>query len=438
MKNKITLIAFLMLTIITNAQVGVNTANPQGILHVDGAKDNSATGTPSSTQQANDFIVTSSGAIGIGTTSPDASSMLDIVTTDKGMLVPRVNLTSPTFVLSTATPAIPNAKGLLVFNSGSTLSQGYYFWNGSEWRAIISSTSTPPSIATLSCSGATLSPANYVAGTPYSGIIKVPYTGGNGGKYTPGSSVSSNGLTLTLQEGLLEVGNGYLTFSVAGIPTVSSPTPTSFIVNSTIIPFYSGTCTITVGDQQLADVKSIAVMGPLVATSDNGRSGYSLSITTPDGKFSVRTFIPAGNAFSTVNLQIRNNSTSNVEIISNGHYLWSGAGGYMQNQLRLPPNAWAGDNATSSSALIDATTGARIQTSSTNPYWGDPETYAGGMPEQRLYSWTTNNGNDKVFYKMYYMMGSSSPTDQGNTTTCPSGTCNTTKAFFMIDQVTAP
>ncbi|WP_052248393.1 hypothetical protein [Chryseobacterium taiwanense] len=434
MKNKVTLLACFMLTVIIKAQVGVNTPNPQGVLHVDGAKDNPSTGVPSTTQQANDFTITSTGATGIGTTSPDASSMLDIVSTNKGMLVPRVNLTSSTFQLSAAA----NATGLLVYNSGSTLSQGYYFWNGSEWRALISATSTPPSISTLECAGATLSPSSYISGTPYAGIVKIPYTGGNGGKYSPGVSVTSNGLTLILQEGLLEAGNGELTFAITGTPTVSSPTTTSFTIDNTVIPFYSGTCTITIGQQQLAEVKNIAVMGPLVATSDNGRNGYALSITTPDGKFSVRTFIPEGVAFSQVNLQIRNNSSANVEVISNGHYLWSGAGGYQHNQLRLPPNAWAGDNATSSASLIDATTGARIQTGSTNPFWGDPETYAGGMPEQRLYSWTTNDGNEKVFYKLYYMMGSSSPASVGNTTTCPSGTCSTTKAFFMIDQIMAP
>lgn len=434
MKNKVTLLAFIMLTVIIRAQVGVNTTNPQGVLHVDAAKDNPSTGAPSSTQQANDFTVTANGATGIGTTSPNASSMLDIVSTDKGILIPRVNLTSSTFQLSAA----PNATGLLVYNSGSALSQGYYFWNGSEWRAIISATSTPPSITTLECAGASLSPSSYVSGTPYSGIVKIPYTGGNGGKYTPGVSVTSNGLILTLQEGLLEVGNGELTFAITGTPTVSSPATTSFTIDNTVIPFYSGTCTITIGQQQLAEVKNIAVMGPLVATTENGRNGYALSITTPDGKFSVRTFVPDGIALSQVNLQIRNNSGSNVEIISNGHYLWGGAGGYQQNQLRLPPNAWAGDNATSSSGLVDATTGARIQTASTNPYWGDPETYASSMPEQRLYSWTTNDGNDKVFYKLYYMMGSSSPGSLANATTCPSGTCSTTKAFFMIDQIMAP
>ncbi len=271
--------------------------------------------------------------VGINTINPDASAVLDITSTNKGILGPRISLTSSTMQLGTA----PNANGLLIYNTGPTITPGYYFWNGTEWRVFNTSSST----------GITSNPG-------------------------------------------------------------------------------------------LASIESIAVMGPLVATTDNGRAGYAISITTPDGKFSVRCFIPTGTAFADVNLQIRNNTTSTVDIISNGHYLWGGAGGYMQNQLRLPIAAWAGDNAVSSASLIDATTGANIQTASTNPYWGDPGVYAGGMPEQRIYSWTTNNGADKSFYKMYFMMGSSTPASVGNATNCPSGTCSTTKAFFTIDQITAP
>jgi hypothetical protein len=56
----------------TNAisQVGINTKNPQGIFHIDGRNDNPTTGTPNTSQQTDDFIVTSSGNVGIGTTTP--------------------------------------------------------------------------------------------------------------------------------------------------------------------------------------------------------------------------------------------------------------------------------------------------------------------------------------------------------------------------------
>lgn len=58
---------------VASSQVGVNTQNPQAVFHVDGAKDNPSTGTPSASQQANDFVVTNQGQIGIGTNSPSSS-----------------------------------------------------------------------------------------------------------------------------------------------------------------------------------------------------------------------------------------------------------------------------------------------------------------------------------------------------------------------------
>lgn len=52
------------------AQTGVGTRNPQGPLHVDGAKDNPTTGIPSAAQAANDVVVTNSGFVGVGVLSP--------------------------------------------------------------------------------------------------------------------------------------------------------------------------------------------------------------------------------------------------------------------------------------------------------------------------------------------------------------------------------
>lgn len=379
-----------------------------------------------------EFVSKDNGAVGIGTPTPDGSAMLDVTATDRGFLPPRVVLTNRTMQLNAANA---NAVGLWVYNNGGTgnLPKGYYYWNGTEWRQITSVTTDPPSISTLNCDAAGLRPSTYTAGVPYSGMIRVPYTGGNGRPYTAGSSVTVNGLTLTLLEGILEQGAGYLYFKVEGTPTVSSPTTTTFPINSSVVPFWTGTCNITVGNSLATDLDSFAVLGPLVATNDNGRAGYATTITTRDGKFSVRCFIWSGGAFADVNLQIRNNTTGTVDVISNGHYLWGGAGGYQQNQLRLPSATWAGDNAVSSPGLITATG----QTSGNFPSWGDPGVYAGGMPEQRLYKWTSYDTNDKTFYSLEFMMGSNNPGGIANATTCPGGTCAGTKVFFKIDQITA-
>ncbi|MEZ4777845.1 MAG: hypothetical protein R2786_00485 [Flavobacteriaceae bacterium] len=65
------------------------------------------------------------GQVGINTSSPDASSMLDISATDKGILIPRMLETQKNSIASPAT-------GLLVFQTDGT-DPGFYFYNGSGW-----------------------------------------------------------------------------------------------------------------------------------------------------------------------------------------------------------------------------------------------------------------------------------------------------------------
>jgi hypothetical protein len=75
---------------------------------------------------------------GIGTTTPETSAKLDVSSTNKGFLPPRVTLTS-----STDNTTIPNpATGLLVYNTGTNpnLVAGYYYWNGSNWATIATAT----------------------------------------------------------------------------------------------------------------------------------------------------------------------------------------------------------------------------------------------------------------------------------------------------------
>lgn len=68
--------------------------------------------------------------VGIGTTSPAASALLDLTATDKGLLVPRVTLVAAT---NGTTPVSGPATGLLVFNTGGALSSGFYYWDGTQW-----------------------------------------------------------------------------------------------------------------------------------------------------------------------------------------------------------------------------------------------------------------------------------------------------------------
>ena len=69
---------------------------------------------------------------GIGTSTPDASAKLDVSSTNKGFLPPRIALTA----LNSASPVTSPATGLLIFNTataGSNPNQvtpGYYYWDG--------------------------------------------------------------------------------------------------------------------------------------------------------------------------------------------------------------------------------------------------------------------------------------------------------------------
>jgi hypothetical protein len=68
--------------------------------------------------------------VGIGTTSPHASAVLDLNASDKGLLIPRVNLVA----LNNGTSPISSpATGLLVYNQGGSVAVGFYYWDGDEW-----------------------------------------------------------------------------------------------------------------------------------------------------------------------------------------------------------------------------------------------------------------------------------------------------------------
>lgn len=116
------------------AQVGINTTNPLGIFHIDGNKDN--TTIPTTTEQANDFIVSSTGSTGIGTTTINSSAKLQIDAANQGVLITRVALQNPTDGITILSPA----KGLIVYNTNNSaqIEEGFYVNYGTSsaplWR----------------------------------------------------------------------------------------------------------------------------------------------------------------------------------------------------------------------------------------------------------------------------------------------------------------
>lgn len=76
--------------------------------------------------------------VGIGTTTPDASSALEVTSTNQGVLVPRIALTATNVAAPVTTPA----TSLLVYNTATAgtvpnnVTPGYYYWDGSQWARL--------------------------------------------------------------------------------------------------------------------------------------------------------------------------------------------------------------------------------------------------------------------------------------------------------------
>lgn len=67
------------------------------------------------------------GSVGIGTTTPNASSLLEIKSTTKGFLTPRMTQAQRNAIVSPVT-------GLLIFQTNNT--PGLYYYNGNDWSAV--------------------------------------------------------------------------------------------------------------------------------------------------------------------------------------------------------------------------------------------------------------------------------------------------------------
>ncbi len=93
------------------------------------------------------FKVTEAQNVGISPTSgftPDASAGLDVSYSSKGLLIPRVALTAT----NSAGPIASPATSLLIYNTATagtlpySVAPGYYYWNGTAWIAITTSTTS--------------------------------------------------------------------------------------------------------------------------------------------------------------------------------------------------------------------------------------------------------------------------------------------------------
>ncbi len=167
--------------------------------------------------------------VGDNPTTIATSAMLEVESTTKGFLLPRMTTTQINAITSPAAGLMVynTTIGCLQVNDGSSSSP---FWRCISGLAGVSVDSVGI-IASLDCAGATDSGTLYFDVVASGVSSDIAYTGGNG-KLHAGQSVASTGvtgLTATLALGRLATGADTLTYTITGTPSDSGTA--SFAIN---------------------------------------------------------------------------------------------------------------------------------------------------------------------------------------------------------------
>jgi hypothetical protein len=185
---------------------------------------------------------------GIGTTTPDASAKLDVSSTNKGFLPPRVSLTSVTDNTTIPSPA----TGLLVYCKGNAgLAAGYYYWNGNAWATI----------ATEGGSGSFA--ASFLRGsrTAAQSVAKDGIVSFSAVDNTAGQDISLN---TTNGKITLAPGNTYRL--IAAVPTFTSGQRPSFMWYNETTSSYIGSASSTYNTGDAASYGAFGVIAHVIIT----------------------------------------------------------------------------------------------------------------------------------------------------------------------------
>jgi len=237
---------------------------------------------------------------GFGTNTPDASAVVDMTAANKGVLLPRVALTST----NSASPVSSPAANLLVFNtatagiSPTNVTPGLYFWNGTAWVRLLyygESLST----AWVSTGNAGTTPtSNFVGTTDSKGIVFNTNATehmriGNGGVVRVGDN------TNPISSALLNVNSSTLGFlpprmTAVQMAAIANPVEGLTVYNTTLqcLAYYSKgafTCaTVTPGTQTGVGSSFTGFYNGWVA---GAYTGTSTTITHTQGEaFSTNTY----------------------------------------------------------------------------------------------------------------------------------------------------
>jgi len=231
---------------------------------------------------------------GIGTTTPNASAKLDVFSTTKGFLPPRMTNAQRTAISSPA-------EGLMVYQTDGT--SGLYYYNGSAWIYIINSTTNVVSVVNggtgtttatgtgsvvLNTSPSLITPA---LGTPSSATLTnasgLPIASGVSGLGTGIASFLATPTSSNLASAISdETGSGALVFGTS--PTLTTPalgTPSSAtLTNASGLPIASGVSGLGTGVASFLATPTSSNLASAISDETGSGAlvfGTSPTLTTP-------------------------------------------------------------------------------------------------------------------------------------------------------------
>jgi len=161
-------------------------------------------------------IYYNAGSLAVGTTTPDASAILDVSSSTKGLLIPRMTETERDAIASPA-------NGLLIYQTDNT--KGFYFYENSMWNHLKTTTNETnynyydfQGIDNLGTSSRSRIGINLPNGTIMTGISAYLMDNNSG----TGSTSNSNFVTLSRRSKTSNVGIGEQIFRINGVNTATN------------------------------------------------------------------------------------------------------------------------------------------------------------------------------------------------------------------------
>lgn len=261
------------------------------------------------------FAQISFAQVGINTTgaAPATPAMLDVSSTNKGLLIPRVALSASN---SNAPIGANIVTSLLVYNtatagtSPNNVVPGYYYWNGTTWVALVGSAFTLPYAGMIS-SGANALDINNTVGraayfqSPNSSETMRVYNSGTGaaGKFegtnaleTIGNTTIGGNMNLT---GQLQLNNNagnpgdVLAIDATGAPNWASRF-------TTFSSYYTSSTTIVVpANVKVFMVESWGAGGGGSGEGGGGAGGYAMGVFSNTSATTLTVTIGSGGSPST-------------------------------------------------------------------------------------------------------------------------------------------